>query len=94
LRGTVPIGRAQRTSIRAQLTPPAHRHPAVGRHVDPGGQQPWEVQPVTLGRRLMPAWERDERLEATIDRLLVERGNDPAEFEYREEKEAQASQTV
>jgi predicted transcriptional regulator len=49
---------------------------------------------VTLGRRLMPAWERDERLEATIDRLLVERGNDPAEFEYREEKEAQASQPL
>ena len=37
--------------------------------------------------------EGDERLEAKIDRLLVERGIDPAEFAYREE-EAQASQPV
>jgi len=38
--------------------------------------------------------EGDERLEAKIDRLLVERGIDPAEFEYREEEEAEASQRV
>ena len=38
--------------------------------------------------------EGDERLEAKIDRLLVERGIDPAEFEYREEEGAQASQPV
>ena len=38
--------------------------------------------------------EGDERLEAKIDRLLVERGIDPAEFEYREKEEAQTSQPV
>jgi hypothetical protein len=34
--------------------------------------------------------EGDERLEAKIDRLLVERGIDPAEFEYREERDVEA----
>ena len=33
--------------------------------------------------------EGDERLEAKIDRLLVEQGIDPAEFEYREEESAE-----
>ena len=33
--------------------------------------------------------EGDERLEAKIDRLLIETGVDPAEFEYREEKDAE-----
>ncbi len=33
--------------------------------------------------------EGDERLEAKIDRLLEERGIDPAEFEYREERDAE-----
>jgi len=32
--------------------------------------------------------EGDERLEAKIDRLLVEKGIDPAEFEYAEEGRA------
>ena len=32
--------------------------------------------------------EGDERLEAKIDRLLVEQGIDPAEFEYQEEEHA------
>ena len=49
---------------------------------------------MTLGRRLMPAKEDDERLEATIDRLLVEPGQRPRRVEYREEKEAQALQPV
>ena len=35
--------------------------------------------------------EGDERIEAKIDRLLVERGIDPAEFEYREEASAESS---
>jgi len=35
--------------------------------------------------------EGDERLEAKVDRLLVERGIDPAEFEYREEQHAAGS---
>ena len=34
--------------------------------------------------------EGDERIEAKIDRLLIARGVDPAEFEYREENTAQA----
>jgi hypothetical protein len=38
--------------------------------------------------------EGDERLEAKIDRLLVERGIDPAEFEYREAQAAESSQQV
>lgn len=33
--------------------------------------------------------EGDERLEAKVDRLLTERGIDPAEFEYREEADAE-----
>ncbi|VTR77652.1 DUF6766 family protein [Cellulomonas hominis] len=33
--------------------------------------------------------EGDERIEAKIDRLLIERGVDPAEFEYREERDAE-----
>ena len=32
--------------------------------------------------------EGDERLESKIDRLLIEQGVDPAEFEYREEGHA------
>ena len=32
--------------------------------------------------------EGDERLEAKIDRLLIEQGVDPAEFEYQEERKA------
>ena len=32
--------------------------------------------------------EGDERLEAKIDRLLIEKGIDPAEFEYQEEDRA------
>jgi hypothetical protein len=38
--------------------------------------------------------ESDDRVEAKIDRLLVEQGVDPAEFEYREEEEAEASQRL
>jgi hypothetical protein len=38
--------------------------------------------------------ESDDRVEAKIDRLLRERGIDPAEFEYREEREAETSQPV
>ncbi len=38
--------------------------------------------------------EGDDRVEAKIDRLLIERGVDPAEFEYREEKHADESQRV
>ena len=38
--------------------------------------------------------EGDERLEAKIDRLLVERGIDPVEFEYREKEEVEASERV
>ena len=38
--------------------------------------------------------EGDERVEAKIDRLLTEQGIDPAEFEYREEKQAEASERV
>ncbi len=33
--------------------------------------------------------EGNERLEAKVDRLLVEQGVDPAEFEYREEQDAE-----
>lgn len=33
--------------------------------------------------------EGNERLEAKVDRLLVEQGVDPAEFEYQEEKDAE-----
>lgn len=33
--------------------------------------------------------EGDERIEAKIDRLLIEQGVDPAEFEYREERQAE-----
>ncbi|GGC05895.1 DUF6766 family protein [Cellulomonas carbonis] len=36
--------------------------------------------------------EGDERIEAKIDRLLIERGVDPAEFEYREEEEAEQTE--
>jgi hypothetical protein len=33
--------------------------------------------------------EGDERIEVKIDRLLVEQGVDPAEFEYREEEQSE-----
>lgn len=33
--------------------------------------------------------EGNERLEAKVDRLLIERGVDPAELEYREEESAE-----
>jgi hypothetical protein len=38
--------------------------------------------------------EGDDRVEAKIDRLLVEQGVDPAEFEYREEKHVEESRRV
>ena len=38
--------------------------------------------------------EGDERLEAKIDRLLTERGIDPAEFEYREKEQAEEEQRI
>lgn len=36
--------------------------------------------------------EGNERLEAKVDRLLVEQGIDPAEFEYRQERDAEAQE--
>lgn len=33
--------------------------------------------------------EGDERVEAKIDRLLIQQGIDPAQFEYREERSAE-----
>jgi hypothetical protein len=38
--------------------------------------------------------EGDERVEAKIDRLLIESGIDPAEFEYREEQKAESEQRI
>ena len=38
--------------------------------------------------------ESDDRLEAKVDRLLIEQGIDPAEYEYREAETAEASQRV
>jgi hypothetical protein len=37
--------------------------------------------------------EGDERVEAKIDRLLAERGIDPTEFEYREERDVEAGRS-
>ena len=38
--------------------------------------------------------ESDDRLEAKVDRLLIEQGIDPDEYEYREAETTKASQRV